>query len=239
MGYSLPIQLLGEFLGTLVMVTLGNGVISGHILNKSKAKGDGWVAISIGWGLAVMIGVYCVSYISPGLLNPAVTIGMAVAGSLEWSNVIPFIGAQILGAFCGAILVWLNYMPHWKETKDAEEIRTCFSTVPAIRHFPSNFLSEFIGTVILMFTVLAFSRSSFSAGLAPVVTGMLIMAVVFSMGGTTGYAINPARDLGPRIAHQILPIANKGTSDWSYSWVPVFAPICGAVVAALLFTALP
>ncbi|PMD68279.1 MIP/aquaporin family protein [Companilactobacillus nuruki] len=236
---SLMLQLAGEFIGTLVLVLLGDGVVAAVSLKKSKAYGAGWIAIALGWGLAVTIGIYCSAFLSPAHLNPAVTLGMAIAGVFPWSSVIPYIIAQILGAIVGAALVWINYYPHWQETDDPAAILGVFATGPAIRNYLFNFFSEFIGTFMLVFALLAFTRGKFTQGLNPIVVGLLIMAIGFSLGGSTGYAINPARDLGPRIAHQILPIANKGDSDWSYSWVPVLGPLAGGAIAAWVYLLIP
>ncbi|KRK64464.1 glycerol uptake facilitator related permease (major Intrinsic protein family) [Companilactobacillus tucceti DSM 20183] len=236
---SLMLQLLGEFIGTLVLILLGDGVVAAVSLKKSKAYGSGWVAIALGWGLAVTLGVYCSGFLSPAHLNPAVTLGMAIAGLFPWAYVIPYIIAQILGGIVGAVLVWINYYPHWQETDDPEAILGVFATGPAIRNYPMNFISEFIGTFVLVFALLAFTRGKFTDGLNPMVVGVLITSIGFSLGGTTGYAINPARDLGPRIAHQILPIANKGKSDWSYSWVPILGPMAGGALGALIYLLIP
>ncbi|WP_125713951.1 MIP/aquaporin family protein [Companilactobacillus kedongensis] len=236
---SLMLQLLGEFIGTLVLILLGDGVVAAVSLKKSKAYGAGWVAIALGWGLAVTLGVYVSGFLSPAHLNPAVTLGMAIAGVFPWAYVIPYIIAQILGGIAGAVLVWINYYPHWQETDDPDAILGVFATGPAIRNYPMNFISEFIGTFVLVFALLAFTRGKFTDGLNPMVVGVLITSIGFSLGGTTGYAINPARDLGPRIAHQILPIANKGKSDWSYSWVPVFGPMAGGALGALIYLLIP
>ncbi|MFC6175940.1 MIP/aquaporin family protein [Companilactobacillus huachuanensis] len=236
---SLTLQLLGEFIGTLVLILLGDGVVAAVSLKKSKAEGAGWIAIALGWGLAVTLGIYCSAFLSPAHLNPAVTLGMAIAGVFPWSSVIPYIIAQTLGAIVGATIVWLNYYPHWQETDDPATILGVFATGPAIRNYFFNFLSEFIGTFVLVFALLAFTRGKFTSGLNPIVVGLLITAIGFSLGGTTGYAINPARDLGPRIAHQILPIANKGKSDWAYSWVPIFGPLAGGAVAAFAYLLIP
>lgn len=236
---SLTLQLIGEFIGTFVLVLLGDGVVAAVSLKKSKAEGAGWIAIALGWGLAVTIGIYCSAFLSPAHLNPAVTLGMAIAGVFPWSSVIPYIIAQILGAIAGAVVVWINYYPHWQETDDPAAILGVFATGPAIRNYFFNFISEFIGTFVLVFALLAFTRGKFTSGLNPIVVGFLIMAIGFSLGGSTGYAINPARDLGPRIAHQILPIANKGDSDWSYSWVPILGPLVGGAVGAWLYLLIP
>ncbi|WP_416353663.1 MIP/aquaporin family protein [Agrilactobacillus fermenti] len=239
MDTSLTLQLWGEFIGTAILVLLGDGVVAGVTLKKSKAEGAGWLAIAIAWGLAVTIAVYAVAYLSPAHLNPAVTLGMAIAGKFPWAYVLPYMLVQIAGGVVGAALVWLHYYPHWQETKDQAAILGIFATGPAIRRPFFNFISEFIGTIVLVFGLLAFTRGKFTDGLNPLVVGSLIVAIGFSLGGTTGYAINPARDLGPRIAHTILPIANKGTSDWGYSWVPILGPLAGGAVAALLFNLIP
>jgi len=219
--------MLGEFMGTCILILLGNGVVAGVLLNKSKAGGAGWIVITAGWAFAVMAGVFtaiaCGS--SAAHLNPAVTIGFAVASG-DWSSVLPFIAAQMLGAFVGAALVWLHYHPHWAATPDAGAKLACFSTGPAIRKPVANLLSEAIGTFVLVFVVAAiFSKRSWatgiSPGLGPYLVGSLIWGIGLSLGGTTGYAINPARDLGPRLAHAVLPISGKGDSDWSYAAVPV------------------
>jgi glycerol uptake facilitator protein len=239
MDNSLSLQLLGEFIGTFVLVLLGDGVVAGVNLRKSKAEGAGWVAITMGWGLAVTLGVYASSFLSPAHLNPAVSVGMAVAGKFPWSSVIPYSIAQILGGLLGGIIVWLHYYPHWKETEDKDAILGTFATEPAIRSYGMNFISEVVGTAVLIFGLLAFTRGQFTQGLNPIAVGVLITAIGLSLGGTTGYAINPARDLGPRIAHAILPIANKGDSDWAYSWVPVLGPVVGAILGALCFNMIP
>lgn len=238
MNTTVGTQLVGEFFGTIILILLGDGVCAGVNLNKSKAKGAGWITITFGWGLAVTFGALCVSWMSPAHLNPAVTLSMAIAGKTDWGLVIPYAIVQICGAFVGAVLVWLTYYAHWAKTKDQDAILGSFSTAPAIRNYPANFFSEFIGTFVLAFGLLACSKLKMVAGLGPVVSGLLIVVIGISLGGPTGYAINPARDLGPRIAHQVLPIANKGDSDWAYSWVPILGPLAGGVVAALLFNVL-
>ena len=232
-------QLIGEFVGTMILVLLGDGVVAGSVLNKTKGFNTGWLMITLGWGLAVTIAVYSSGFLSPAHLNPAVTLGMAIAGEIAWSSVLPYIGAQILGGIAGAVIVWIHYMPHWKVTDDSETILSVFSTGPAIKSPINNVISEAIGTAMLVFGLLAFTQGQFTDGLNPIVVGLLIVAIGLSLGGTTGYAINPARDLGPRIAHQILPIANKGDSDWGYAWVPIAGPFIGAALAALLYQVLP
>lgn len=239
MDNSLSLQLLGEFIGTFVLVLLGDGVVAGVSLRKSKAEGSGWIAITLGWGLAVTLGVYASSFLSPAHLNPAVSVGMAIAGKFPWSSVIPYSIAQILGGLVGGIVVWIHYYPHWKETKDKDAILGTFATEPAIRNYSMNFISEVVGTALLIFGLLAFTRGQFTQGLNPIAVGVLITAIGLSLGGTTGYAINPARDLGPRLAHAMLPIANKGGSDWAYSWVPILGPVVGAILGAICFNLIP
>lgn len=231
---------LAELIGTMILIILGNGVVAGVLLNKSKAKDAGWVVITFGWGFAVMIAAYVVGHISGAYLNPALTIGFAVAGKIAWSQVFPMILAQMIGAFLGAVVVWLHYLPHWKETDDAAAKLAVFSTGPAIRSSFANVLSEIIGTAVLVFVLLAFGAKGlvFADGVQTIAVAFLIVAIGMSLGGTTGYAINPARDLGPRIAHAILPIAGKGSSDWGYAWVPVIGPIIGAILAAVLYMGL-
>lgn len=228
-------QIFSEFLGTMILVLLGDGVCAGVNLKKSKSEASGWVVIALGWGAAVTIGVYVAGFMGPAYLNPAVAIAMAVAGSFEWSLVIPFIIAELLGAFVGAVLVWAAYLPHWSVTEDKGAILGTFATGPAIRNYPANMIAEIIGTFVLVLSLFAFSQNSFADGVNPLVVGVLILSIGLSLGGPTGYAINPARDLGPRLAHQILPIPTKGTSDWPYSWVPVVAPIIGGLLAAAVY----
>ncbi|WP_035052254.1 MIP/aquaporin family protein [Carnobacterium pleistocenium] len=229
------LQIFSEFLGTMILILLGDGVVAAVSLKKSKAEGAGWVAIALGWGAAVTIAVYVAASMGPAHLNPAVTLGMAIIGNFEWALVIPFILAQTVGAFVGAGLVWLTYLPHFKETKDEASILGTFATGPAIRDTVANVMSETIGTFVLVFALMMFGKNTFTDGLNPLVVGVLILSIGLSLGGSTGYAINPARDLGPRIAHQLLPIANKGNSDWGYSWIPVVAPMIGGAIAALLY----
>lgn len=233
------LQIFSEFLGTLILVLLGDGVVAGVVLAKSKAENAGWVAITLGWGAAVTIAVYVSGFMGPAHLNPAVTLGLASAGLFSWGLVIPFILAQLVGAFVGAIIVWLAYLPQYAATKDEAAILGSFATGPAIRSYGANVLAEAIGTFVLVFSLLAFTQNTFADGFNPVVVGILILSIGLSLGGPTGYAINPARDLGPRIAHQILPIKHKGDSDWAYSWVPIVGPFVGGVVAALLWLMLP
>ncbi|ADX24095.1 aquaporin family protein [Streptococcus dysgalactiae subsp. dysgalactiae] len=225
----------GELLGTFILVLLGDGVVSACILNKTKAQNSGWIAIVLGWGIAVTVAVYISGFMSGAHLNPAVTLAMAAIGSLPWSQVVTYLVAQFLGAMLGALVLYLHYYPHWKETKDAGTILACFSTGPAIRHTWSNLFGEALGTAVLVITVMAIGPNKVAAGFGPIIVGFVVMAVGFSLGATTGYAINPARDLGPRIMHALLPIPNKGDSDWSYAWIPVLGPILGGVAGALIY----
>jgi len=239
MANGIGTQMLGELIGTFLLIVLGCGIGAGASLKKTKSEQNSWLTIAIGWGLAVAISVYVSSPLGPGHLNPAVTLAMAVTGNLPWSSVLPYIVAQFAGAFLGAMALWLKYYPHWAETKDSGTILGVFSTAPAIRHTPANIFSEGMGTAVLVFAVLSFSKIEFVAGLQPIVVGMLITVIILAMGGTTGAALNPARDLAPRVAHAILPIPNKGGSDWGYAWIPVVAPILGGLAAAWLYQQLP
>ncbi|MBM7688390.1 aquaporin [Enterococcus ureilyticus] len=225
-------QIFSEFLGTMILILLGDGVCAAVNLKKSKAEASGWIVIAFGWAMAVTIAVYVAGYMGPAHLNPAVTVAMAMTGSFDWSLVVPFIIAQVLGALLGAVLVWLAYLPHWQVTKDQGAILGTFATGPAIRNYPANMITEVIGTFVLVLGLLSFSQHSFTDGLNPLVVGALILSIGLSLGGPTGYAINPARDFGPRLAHQLLPISTKGDSDWGYSWVPIVGPVVGAVVAS-------
>ena len=239
-----------EFLGTLVLILLGDGVCAATSLNKSKAQGAGWIVITMGWGFAVMTGVFIAGSVSGAHLNPAVSIGCAIAGSMEWSAVPGYVVAQMLGGFVGAALVWLFYKDHYDLTDDPATKLGTFCTAPAIRgHYGRNFFCEALATWLLVFVILVFSVDANvphldaegyhlhigmgELGALPVT--YLIMAIGMSLGGTTGYALNPARDLAPRLAHAVLPIKGKGSSDWGYSWVPVFGPIAGCVLAAVTF----
>ena len=228
----------GEFMGTLVLILLGDGVVAAVLLKRSKAESSGWMVITAGWAFAVMCGVFtAIACGSPQAhLNPAVTLGVAVTSG-DYSHLLPFLAAQIAGAIVGAALVWLHYLPHWRETADPAAKLAVFSTGPAIRHYPANFVSEVIGTFVLVLVASAIFTKLATvpvAGLGPFLVGALVWAIGLSLGGTTGYAINPARDLGPRIAHAILPIAGKGTSDWNYAAIPVFGPLVGGALAGWL-----
>jgi len=228
---------LGEFMGTAVLILLGNGVVANVLLKKSKGEGGGWIVISAGWAFAVLCGVLtamaCGSH--EAHLNPAVTLGFAIVSG-NFSKVLPYFVAQMMGAIAGATLVWLHYLPHWEATTEPSRKLACYATGPAIRNFVSNAISEMIGTFVLIFVVgVIFSKevssTGFPPGFGPYLVACLVWAIGLSLGGPTGYAINPARDLGPRIAHALLPIAGKGSSDWGYSPIPVAGPLIGAAIA--------
>lgn len=225
----------GEVVGTMILILLGCGVGAGMSLNKTYSNGGGWIVTTLAWGLGVTLGVYAVGNFSGAHLNPAVTVSFAIIGDFPWKDVPGYIAAQLIGAVLGATLVWLHYLPHWKATSDQGTKLGVFSTSPAIPHTFSNLLSEIIGTFILLLGLLFIGANDFSEGLNPMAVGLLIVAIGMSLGGTTGYAINPARDLGPRIAHFILPIAGKGDSNWKYAWVPVIGPLLGGGLAAVFY----
>ncbi|HYG20890.1 MAG TPA: MIP/aquaporin family protein [Ohtaekwangia sp.] len=229
---------VAEFFGTMLLVLLGNGVVAGVVLKDTKSEGAGWHTIVIAWGLAVMIAIYAVGQFSGAHLNPAITLALGLAGDFPLSHVLGYIVAQCCGAFMGAILVWLHYLPHWGRTESASAKLSAFCTAPAIRSTPNNLFSEILGTFILVLAVQFIGINKFTDGLNPVVIGALISTIGFSLGGTTGFAINPARDFGPRVAHFILPIHGKGTSDWSYSWIPVVGPLIGGALGAWIFSVL-
>lgn len=240
---------LGELFGTMFLIILGDGVVANVLLKRSKGEGGGWIVITTGWAFAVVVGIFVAKLFgSVGAhINPAVTIGFAVGGYLPWGEVPGYIIAQMIGAFIGAVLVWLSYMRHFAETPDQGAKLAVFSTGPAIRDVVWNNITEIIGTFVLVFGVVAIFNLVGSptmdadipvAGLGPFLVGVLVWGIGLSLGGPTGYAINPARDLGPRIAHQLLPIAGKGDSDWGYSWIPVVGPIIGGILAGILATLL-
>ncbi|MFD1361647.1 MIP/aquaporin family protein [Lentibacillus salinarum] len=231
-------EFLAELIGTMILIILGGGVVAGVVLKKSKAEGTGWVLITIGWGLGVTMGVYAVGQFTDAHINPAVTLGFAAAGEFPWSKVPMYISAQLSGAFIGAVVVFFNYLPHWKVTDDKVAKRDVFSTTPAIRSPFSNLVSEMIGTFVLLLGLMFIGANEFTEGLNPLIVGLLILAIGVSLGGATGYAINPARDLGPRIAHALLPIPGKGVSDWGYAWVPVVGPILGGIYGAVFYNAM-
>ncbi len=236
--------LLGEFIGTAMLLLLGNGVVTNALLKDTKGSGSSFLFINFGWAIAVFIAVFIVAPYSGAHINPAVTIGLAVAGKFSFSLVPTYIGAQLAGAFVGTSLVWLQYKDHYDVTDDKDLVLATFSTAPAIRSTFSNLVSEVIGTFVLVFSVLYITGASMGeeavslGSLDALPVALVVLGIGISLGGTTGYAINPARDLGPRIAHAILPISKKGGSDWSYSWIPVVGPIIGGILAAVLFQAL-
>ncbi len=239
-----------EVIGTAILVLLGDGVVAAVLLARSKAHNAGWIVITFGWGLAVAMAVYAVGRFSGAHINPAVTFGLASIGGISWSDVPLYLGGQFVGAFAGAVLVWLSYLLHWRETEDPGVKLAVFSTGPAIRNYAANLVTEVIGTFMLVFGVLGITtnfganvlnnqplQQAFSITLPPLLVGLLVLAIGLSLGGPTGYAINPARDLAPRIAHFLLPIPGKGGSDWAYAWVPVVGPIIGGILGALVFQA--
>jgi glycerol uptake facilitator protein len=233
---------MAEFVGTMLLVLLGDGVVANVLLKGSKGNNAGWIVITTGWGLAVAVAVYCVGVVSGGHINPAVTLALATIGQFEWWKVPGYLVAQYAGAFVGAVLVWLAYLPHWGVTEDKGAKLGVFCTGPAIRRPSLNVITEVIGTAVLLIGVLAIPsvknlspESGFSTGFGPFLVGVLVWSIGLSLGGSTGYAINPARDLGPRIAHAVLPIPGKRDSDWGYAWVPVAGPIIGGVLGALVY----
>jgi glycerol uptake facilitator protein len=240
-----------EAIGTLILVLLGDGVVANVLLARSKAQNAGWMVIATGWGVAVAIAVYTVGRISGAHINPAVTVALAAVGSFSWAEVPGYIAAQMIGGFAGGIMVWLAYLPHWAATPDASLKLGVFATAPAIRNTAANFIAEVIGSAMLLFGILAIAANAqsfstpgevdlsavFDRGLQPLLVGVLVLGIGLSLGGPTGYAINPARDLGPRLAHAVLPIAGKGPSDWAYAWIPVVAPIVGGTLGAIAYAA--
>ena len=231
---------LGEVIGTAILILLGNGVVANVVLTGTKGHGSGWIVITWGWGMAVFVAVFTVAAFSGAHLNPAVTIALAMVDKFEWSGVPEYIAAQFLGAFIGASLVWLFYRPHFGLTEDQDLKLACFCTAPAVRNPISNLASEIVGTFILVFAVLFLAVSVFGLGaLDALPVGLLVLAIGLSLGGTTGYAINPARDLGPRIMHAVLPMpGGKRDSDWGYSWIPVVGPLIGSVLAGAVYLVL-
>lgn len=226
---------LAEFFGTMLLIVLGDGVVAGVVLKGTKSENAGWLTIVVGWGLAVALAIYAVGSISGAHINPAVSIALAWSGSFDWNLVPGYIAAQMLGAFTGAVLVWLHYLPHWGKTDSAATKLGVFCNAPAVRTTIPNLISEIIATAVLIMALLFIGANRFTEGLNPLVVGLLIISIGLSLGGTTGFAINPARDLGPRIAHFILPIPGKGSSDWSYSWIPVVGPIIGGLLGAWMY----
>jgi glycerol uptake facilitator protein len=241
-----------EVIGTAILILLGDGVVAAVLLAQSKAENSGWIVITFGWAMAVMLAIFAVNRFSGAHLNPAVTLGLATIGVTEWSDVPKYLSGEFVGAFIGAALVFAAYSNHWRATEDPGLKLAVFSTAPAIRNTVANLVTEIIGTFMLLFGVLAIGANGgtagpkvipdnlsplFNIGLAPLFVGLLVFAIGLSLGGPTGYAINPARDLGPRIMHAILPIPGKGPSDWGYAWIPVVGPIIGGVLGALAFDA--
>lgn len=247
---------LAEFIGTSILLLFGCGVVANVILKKTKGNDSGWIVITWGWGMGVFIAVYTMGQFSGAHINPAVTIGLATAGLFDWAMVVPYVLAQVAGGFFGGFLTWLAYKDHFEATEDGTTKLAVFSTIPEIRNYGSNFITETIGTFILIFGVLYLSNPGFIdvngeflatiiisgkevgfglGSLAALPVALLVFGIGLALGGPTGYAINPARDLGPRIAHAVLPFSNKGSSDWGYSWVPIVGPIVGAVLAAGIF----
>jgi glycerol uptake facilitator protein len=226
----------GEFFGTAVLILLGDGVVAGVLLNRSKAQNGGWIVITTAWAFAVMAGIYTAREVgSPGFINPVGPIAGLVTGSLDVGPALNMIAGEFLGAFVGAVLVWLHYLPHWSVTNDPGLKLGVFCTSPAIRNPPANLLAEAIATFVLVFVGTAIVEKGFSKGtLTAPLLGALVWGIGMSLGGTTGYAINPARDLAPRIAHALLPIPGKGPSDWGYAWIPVVGPIVGGIAGALV-----
>lgn len=236
---------IAELIGTMLLIILGDGVVANVVLGQTKGQNSGWIVITAGWAFGVTVAVYAVGTFSGAHLNPAVTIGLASIGKFGWALVPWYIAAQVLGAFLGAVIVWLAYLPHWAVTESERLKRAVFCTAPSIRSPVSNLITEIIGTAVLVLGVLAILTPKnlnpsfgWDVGLGPALVGVIVWAIGLSLGGPTGYAINPARDLGPRIAHAVLPIPGKGSSDWSYAWIPVVGPVLGGVIAAFLYKAL-
>ena len=236
-------EFVAELIGTMFLILLGNGVVANVVLKGTKGNNGGWIVITTGWALAVFVGVVIAAPFSGAHLNPAVTIGLAIAGKFAWSKVLMFIIAQIIGAMLGSFLVWTIYKDHFDATPDAESQLAVFSTSPAIKNLFFNFMSEMVGTFVLVFVVFYFTNAEITDQKTPIGLGslgalpvaFLVWAIGLSLGGTTGYAINPARDFGPRIVHAFLPLKHKGSSDWKYAWVPILGPFVGAGIAALLY----
>ncbi|HKW40579.1 MAG TPA: MIP/aquaporin family protein [Gemmatimonadales bacterium] len=236
--------LLAELLGTMLLIILGDGVVANVVLNRTKGQNAGWIVITAGWAFGVVVAVYAVGSFSGAHINPAVTIGLASIGKFPWASVPGYVAAQLVGALLGAAIVWLAYLPHWPVTESQPAKLAVFCTGPAIRNTAANLATEIIGTFVLVLGVLAIltpknlnPEHGWAAGFGPFLVGVLVWAIGLSLGGPTGYAINPARDLGPRLAHALLPITGKGTSDWGYAWIPVIGPIVGGLLAAALYKA--
>ena len=228
-------SLLAELIGTMLLIILGDGVVANVVLKKTKGNSSGWIVITTGWALAVAIPAAIFTSVSGALFNPALTIALAIVGQFTWSQVIPYIIAQLLGAFLGAVVVYITYYNHFEETEDQNSKLGVFCTIPEIEDHKINFLTEFIGTFVLTFAVLGIGAQNIDYGVKVIIVGCLIWAIGLSLGGPTGYAINPARDFGPRLVHFLLPIPRKGSSKWEYAWIPIVAPIIGAICGALVY----
>lgn len=234
---------VAELIGTMLLILLGDGVVANVVLKDTKGNSSGWIVITTAWGLAVFVGVVVAGPYSGAHLNPAVTIALAIAGKFAWANVVPYIIAQFAGACIGAFLVWIMYYDHFKRTNDPASILAVFCTGPAVRNYVSNIASEIIGAFVLLFTIFYIAGAEITPAKTPIGLGsvgaipvaLLVWVIGLSLGGTTGYAINPARDLGPRFMHMLLPIKGKGTSDWAYAWIPIIGPLVGASIAAVLY----
>ncbi len=229
---------IAEFIGTMILITFGGGIVAGSNLKNTYANNAGWLTICLAWGMAVTLAIYAVGDISGAHINPAVTLGFAMVGDFPWSDVPGYILAQVLGAMAGATIVFVFYKAHWEKTEDPGAKKAVFCTAGAERSFPNNMANELIASFFLLFGLSFIGANNFTDGLNPLVVGALIAAIGFSLGGTTGFAINPARDFGPRLMHAILPIPGKGTSDWAYSWIPIVGPIIGGITGTLLYKAL-
>lgn len=227
---------LAELFGTMFLIILGNGVVANVVLNQTKGNNSGWIVITFGWAMAVFVGVYVAAHGSDAHINPAVTIAMAVFNGFSWAMVPTYIAGQMAGAMIGQTLVWLSYRDHYSATEDGDAVLATFSTAPAISNTANNLITEIIGTIVLILGVLFIAQPGSSLGaLDALPVAFLVLAIGLSLGGPTGYAINPARDLGPRIMHTILPLKNKRSSNWEYSWIPIVGPIIGALLAGLIF----
>ncbi len=230
---------IGELIGTALLILLGDGVVANVVLKNTKGSNSGWIVITFGWAMAVFVGVFVAAGLSGAHLNPAVTVALALAGKFDWANVPIYIAAQMLGAALGAFLVWLQYQSHFESTENQGLKLAVFCTGPQIRNTRSNFISEVIGTFVLVFGVLYMAAPEIGLGaVSALPVALLVFAIGLSLGGTTGYAINPVRDFVPRLMHQLLPIPNKRDSDWSYAWIAIVGPFVGGMVAALVYMAL-
>ncbi|MEI8384878.1 MAG: MIP/aquaporin family protein [Nitrosomonadaceae bacterium] len=226
---------LGELIGTCILVVLGDGIVANVVLNKTKGHGSGWIAITLGWSMAVFVAVYSVAAVSGAHINPAASIALAASGKFPWADVPLYIAGQMIGAMIGALIVWISYRQHFEETLDGDAKLAVFCTGPAIRSPLNNLASEIVGTFVLIFGILSMVSPHSSLGsLDALPAALLVLGIGLSLGGTTGFAINPARDLGPRIMHSILPISNKRDSDWGYSYIPVVGPIVGGLLASFV-----